>query len=198
MKSNSKRRTKTVATLRQEKQDALPLEKLRDILHYNPATGVFVWKQTMNPAAVAGQVAGCITHASPYINFNIGDKLYQGHRLAWFYVHGVWPEHDIRHINKNGHDNRIANLKEITNAQIVLSFPLRRNNTSGYKGVSFHKKTRRWLASLHTKERWLYLGLFDTKEEAYEAYCKAGSQMYGPDFVPRKSVRDSRTQTGPR
>ncbi len=180
------RRTKTVAMLQQEKQDALPLWRLREILDYDPATGVFRWKETMNSQAMAGQVAGCMSHPSPFVQFNIGDKNYHGHRLAWFYVHGVWPEHDIRHVNDNGRDNRIANLKEATNQQIILSFPLRRNNTSGYKGVSFHKKTRRWRASLHTKEKWIHLGLFDTKEEAYEAYCEAGRQTFGADFVPRK------------
>jgi HNH endonuclease/AP2 domain len=180
-----KKRRKTKATLQREKQAALPLKRLREILDYNPATGVFVWKQTMNVTARAGQVAGSV-NVWGYVQIKIGGKNYQGHRLAWFYVHGVWPEHEIRHVNDNRQDNRIANLKEITGLQIVLSHPLRRDNTSGYKGVTFCRTTGRWQAILFANGKRAHLGRFDTKEEAYKAYCEAGRKRYGDDFIPRE------------
>ena len=67
MKVDPKKQRKSFAVLQQEKQDALPLDRLRAILDYNPETGVFVWKQTMNRAVKVGQIAGSISPASPYV-----------------------------------------------------------------------------------------------------------------------------------
>lgn len=101
-----------MAKANQDKERALSLALLRSCLAYDPDTGVFTRLKTdnPNPAAVVGGVAG---HVQPhgYRHIRVGDHRYLAHRLAWFYVYGVWPADEIDHINRDRDDNRISNLR---------------------------------------------------------------------------------------
>ena len=108
-----------------------------------------------------------------YIPIRINDKLYKGHRLAWFYVHGVWPKEQIDHINGERDDNRIANLRECNNSQNSQNQRLPRiHNTSGYLGVSWNKKACKFYANIRINGKLKFLGSFDSAELAHNEYLK--------------------------
>ena len=94
--------------------DSITADELRSILHYNPLTGVFTRIRSAHPHRV-GVVVGSVSHG--YILIGLLGKRYRAHRLAWLYVYGTWPKHDIDHINRNRSDNRICNLRDVTRQQ---------------------------------------------------------------------------------
>jgi hypothetical protein len=156
----------------------LDAERLREILSYNPETGVFTWKIARGVNGGIGEVAGSI-NAKGYLIIAISGRGYRAHRLAWLYVFDAWPENDIDHINRNKTDNRIANLRAATRAQNIWNTRVRCNSSSGIKGVWFDKKYGLWAAqiTMHRKKKWL--GRFVTIEEASKAYSNAASMMHG-------------------
>jgi hypothetical protein len=85
----------------------------------------------------------------------------------------------IDHINGNTLDNRKANLRICTRAENNCNIKRRKNNTSGYKGVSFDKRKKKWSAYISKNYKHYFLGYFVTPEEAYIAYCKASKKYHG-------------------
>lgn len=148
----------------------LTAERLRELLHYDPETGVFTWRVYRGGRAKAGSIAGCrIT--SGYLHCSIDKKLYYMHRLAWMYVHGEMPPDMIDHINHVKDDNRIVNLRladmslNKQNQKIALS-----NSSSGLLGVHYHKG---WRAKITINGKQISLGRFNSAESAHEAYVEA-------------------------
>ena len=88
----------------------------------------------------------------------------------------------VDHINGNKLDNRRENLRLCTNAQNCQNQTKRKTNTSGYKGVCFHKKTNKWTAAISVNYKRIYLGLFNTAAEAGKAYSEA-AKKYHKDFT---------------
>jgi hypothetical protein len=175
----------------------LTAEQLRSVLHYDPDTGLFRWKEGIEHWR-AGLPAGTKTRTSrgreslvigigttsrgiqyrPYIQLGIEKRVYHAHRLAWLYVYGEWPHRDIDHINGDATDNRIINLRLATASQNAMNRRLRRDNTSGIKGVSWNKKSGQWLAHIGYGGKILHLGLYDTIEEAKVARLKAAKTLH--------------------
>ena len=146
--------------------------RLREILNYDPDTGVFTWIVKPNKSLSAGRQAGCISRG--YRKIHIDNKNYQAHRLAWLYVYGELPQQMLDHINGNGLDNRISNLREATTKQNAENiYGPQSNNTSGYLGVHWIPHKRKWRSRIMNNGKKLSLGYFFTKEEAYEAYIVA-------------------------
>lgn len=153
--------------------------RLKEVLHYDARTGVFVWRQ---PAGrwgriPAGTVAGNISH--PGICIRIDGKLYLAHRLVWLYVFGRWPDDQIDHRDLDRTNNALLNLREANNSQNQGNQPLDKTNKSGYKGVSWSKSCNKWLANISIDNKSKYLGLFDTPEDAHAAYVAAASAHFG-------------------
>ncbi len=155
----------------------ITLEYLKSIVDYDPETGIFRWRVKRSNVP-AGTVVGKGGKAW-YKQAGIDGKLYLLHRLAWFYMHGVWPANDIDHINGDRHDNRIANLREATRAQNLLNKGKRANNTSGYKGVTWNKRRQKWVAQIARGGEHYGLGYFASAEEAYAAYVAAAARLHG-------------------
>jgi HNH endonuclease len=124
-------------------------ERLRELLHYDPNTGEFRWRMAKK-GTYAGAVAGRYnTDGDGYRQIGINRRLYKKHRLAWFYMTGAWPRHEIDHINGDRGDNRFCNLREATASENRRNMRKRVNNTSGYKGVSLDAERERasqWMA----------------------------------------------------
>lgn len=149
-------------------------ERLRELIAYDPITGVFQWKVDRGFTARAGRVAGCLHQ--DYWRIKIDYQPYQAHQLAWLYVHGVWPTYEIDHLNEVKTDNRIVNLADKTRSQNMhnISGP-RRTNTTGFRGVK--AKGHRWQARICIDGKPCHLGTFNTPEKAYEAYLAARSTL---------------------
>lgn len=150
-------------------------EKLVEILEYNPKTGEFIWKSVPKRRDLVGAVAGGRRTIHGYCCIKIDGKLYAAHHLAWFYFYKKWPNLVLDHINGDGADNRISNLREATRAQNGWNQKIRSTNTSGYKGVSFEKETGRWTASILGRR----IGRFNSPETAYAAYVKRARELFG-------------------
>lgn len=152
-------------------------EELKKQLHYDPETGVFTWairKHKVKFGAVAGR-----TKPKGYVEIRVNLFSYQAHRLAWLYVHGEWPEGLIDHINRNPSDNRIANLRVATYRQNFRNVPVSARSSTGVKGVSPHSKSGKYRAAIRIEGKRLWLGLFNTIDEAAAAYEAAAKAHHG-------------------
>jgi hypothetical protein len=167
-------------------------ERLKEVLHYDGESGIFTWKPRplsdfANERAFKvfkirfeGKPAGCIKNKTrsekKYLVIGIDYVLYRAHRLAWFYMNGIMPEDDaIDHINGNGLDNRIENLRDgINNSR---NMRLMKTNSSGVSGVNWSKSKGKWRARIHDGKE-LHLGYFDDFDSAVAAR-KAAELSFG-------------------
>jgi hypothetical protein len=153
----------------------LTQEIIRSLVHYNPDTGDVVWleRSELNaPQMVhyakwnnrnAGKIVGTIHHG--YICAPIFGKKYKVHRLIWLYVHGQFPADQIDHINHISDDNRLCNLRAVTNSQNQKNRSKNSNNKSGHNGVYRHK-CGKWVVKLHSKGKHNYAGIYTDLDEA--------------------------------
>ena len=146
----------------------LTQQQVQDLLHYDPATGFFVWRVKPCKNLPAGTLAGS-TNDEGYRVLRLGGKLQKAHRVAWLYVHGEWPSMCIDHINGIRGDNRIANLRCVTHrANMENQRSAHANSTTRLLGVS--KRGERYVARIRMDGQLRYLGTFATGEEASLAY----------------------------
>lgn len=155
------------------------IEKLNELLRYEPETGLIYWRVSRKGGrATAGAVAGYMT-CRGYIKITVGGKCLLAHRVAFALTRGSWPENEIDHINGIKSDNRIINLREATKRQNEANKGVSKNSCTGLKGVSFRKSRNKFVARISNGEKRRFLGLFDTAQDAHEAYCKAAKEMHG-------------------
>ena len=150
--------------------------RLRELVKYDPETGLLTWLQHRWPRYI-GTVATMRANTG-YIVLNLDRKLYSVHRLAWLYVHGEWPNHEIDHINGNRGDNRLCNLRDVPRSHNNQN--RRRpgvNNTSGYLGVT-KSESGKWRSMIKANGKRIYLGTHSTPELAYQAYVDAKRQLH--------------------
>mgnify|MGYP001607389399 CR=1 FL=1 len=101
------------------KEGKLDAELLREQLSYDLVTGFFIWNEDRgNPQARSGMQAGTVL-ATGYRVIRVGGYRYLAHRLAWFYVHGIWPQGEIDHVNFQKDDNRLSNLRDVSRTKNV-------------------------------------------------------------------------------
>lgn len=155
----------------------LTAERLREVLIYNPETGIFTWLVRARPGAEAGDVAGCIDRLG-YRRIAIDGGQYKAHRLAWLYVCGAFPANGMDHINGDPADNRICNLREATQGENNQNTKSYRNSSSKYLGVSWHTLKKKWQAQITVNGKQHYLGYFANEEEAHSAYCAAKTELH--------------------
>lgn len=145
--------------------------RLKELLDYDPDTGVFRWR-IHKPPIILGKEAGNKSTIG-YMRINVDVKSYYSHRLAWLYMYGHLPENEIDHINHNRSDNRIANLREVTHSQNHRNQSLQKSNTSGVVGVCWVRSKGKWLAQITAKGKHMYLGIFESFGDAVAARKKA-------------------------
>ena len=169
----------------------LTAEIVRQLLDYDPATGIFRWRYREGGypqwnARFAGKIAGSITKLTwtdcQYVTIRLLGKPYMAHCLAWLHVTGEWCDRDIDHKDGDGTRNAWSNLRPATKAQNLQNRGKNKNNTSGYKGVWYSKSKRRWCAEITADGLRKRLGWFATPEAAAGAYARAAEQLHG-DFA---------------
>lgn len=151
-------------------------EKCLEKLRYDAETGLLTWVSNGTRGVKSGDVAG-YKMKDGYILLSVAGKRVLAHRVAWLFAYGDFPEGNLDHINRDRADNRICNLRNAAPAQNAQNRAKNRLNTSGYKGVTWHKRDKKWQAGLTLNGKTVHLGLYDTAEAAYEAY-KAGSKKH--------------------
>jgi len=152
--------------------------RLRELLDYDPTTGIFVRKVKSNKNTIIGSIAGGINISNGYAYIRVDKKRYRAHRLAWLYMFGVFPKNEIDHINHIKLDNRISNLREATSLDNSRNSSRRKSNTSGTTGVSWYSKTNKWVARIKINGKNIYLGYFKEKKDAIRAR-KIAENKYG-------------------
>lgn len=140
------------------KRNQLTQKELKKMLHYNPDTGVFIWK-CARPHANIGDVAG---HAEPnsYHTISVFNVSYKAHRLAWLYMKGYLPKNiDIDHKDQIPWHNWWDNLRLASRQCNMRNCGNRKDNKSGVKGVIKHGKNK-WLAGIRVNGKSIHLGLY--------------------------------------
>lgn len=149
----------------------LTAQRLRELLHYDPETGVFTWlvRRHKNPA---GMTAGT-PDKDGYIQIGIDRHCHKGHQLAWLYMYGDWPTQQVDHRDRVRSNNQLLNLRLATpgqngqNRSVAL-----RNNKTGVLGVSPNGRGK-FVANIGVDGRAIYLGTFATVADAAEARSRA-------------------------
>jgi len=163
-----------------EKEALLSHEELLRILDYDTLSGIFRWKISGNGRKI-GDIAGSIGNGR--LSININKLSYYANRLAWFYLYNKWPSFIIDHININPLDNRIVNLRDIS----------QKNNTENtnnrkckiYKsitGVYYDKNYDKWNVRIQVNNISTYFGSFDTRQEA-ESECIILKKIHYKGFI---------------
>jgi len=143
------------------------------LLDYNLETGDFVWIKQNSPVAQVGALAGSVNKLKGYRFIGVNKKKYLAHRLAWLYVYGEWPENQIDHINHIKTDNRISNLRDVTNEINQKNSYLNENSSSGINGVCWNKRKGRWSVRVSIEKKRKFVGYYETIFDAAAAYIKA-------------------------
>jgi hypothetical protein len=156
----------------------ITIERLREVLDYDPETGNLIWRVRLNSRAPVGAIAGCICKHRGYRVMSVDKRFYPVHRLIWLHVHGVWPANEIDHVNGIKHDNRISNLREATHAQNCRNIAPKKSK-SGAKGVRYNELARKWQARIVYDHKEISLGYFHAKDAAIAAREAAELQYFG-------------------
>lgn len=147
----------------------LTQERLKELLSYDPETGVFIWVKPTSNRAKAGSVAGCLKRNDSYSQIQIDKKLYLAHKLVFLYVYGELPSREIDHINRVKHDNRLSNLRFCSRSENNQNTKIRSDNTSGAKGVSWSTFYKKWHAYIKVNGKRTHCGYFERFDDAVAA-----------------------------
>ena len=159
------------------KQKKLTQKRLHEVLDYDQKTGFFTWKVSLTNSVPAGSRAHNVMPPRGYIRIGVDGEIFLAHRLAWFYVHGEWPDL-LDHIDRNTSNNRLSNLRRATQSQNHQNQGLSKRNTSGVKGVSWDKARVKWKLHIAAGNKKKQIR-FDTKEQAIAARKDAEDKYFG-------------------
>ena len=157
--------------------DADLLRRMKLRLEYDPETGLF---RAAKGSRQGGNFGGQPGYKNPkgYHVLSVYGKAYKAHRLAWFYVYGVWPEGQIDHINGNRTDNRICNLRDVPQGvNMQNQRKAMRHSKSGLLGVTTTRKGT-FVSAIKKNDKCTYLGTFPTPELAHAAYIAAKRKLH--------------------
>ncbi len=156
-------------------------DRLKELLHYDPKTGLFTWVAKPNTRSNRIKIGGKAgsEKGNGYIQIQIDGKNYLAQRLAWLYVTGSFPDGDIDHADGNPGNNVFENLRSTSRAQNIQNQRRsHKRNSAGLLGVHFRKDTKKYTAYITTDRARKSLGCFDTAEAAHSAYLKAKRELH--------------------
>jgi hypothetical protein len=158
--------------------------RLKELLHYDPETGVFTYaagSKSSNRRIVVGSRAGSLRNDG-YREITFSRVKYRESRLAWLYMTGEHPTVLIDHENHVTDDNSWKNLRPATFAQNMHNKRIQKNNTSGVKGVAWYEPTKKWSAHMTHEGKTRYLGYFEDIEAAKQ-FMQMFRAMFHGEFA---------------
>ena len=158
--------------------------RLRELLDYDPATGVFRWRESRG-GVKAGKEAGAATRPDRYRLIMIDYRNYHAGRLAFLWMTGAWPDSCVDHINRNPADNRWCNLRPASVQENNCNSKVQSNNRLGVAGVYYRKNLSNnpYEVRISKDGKYIWIGQFPTLEEAVAARQKAEREVFG-EFAP--------------
>lgn len=167
------------------RKPALTQARLKEVLHYEPKTGVFTWITNVicgkgRAIVKAGDIAGgvVVKRGASYLMIGVDGGRYLAHRLAFLYMEGEMPSL-VDHEDTCGLNNSWGNIRPATTSQNNSNTRVSKNNKTGIKGVMRDKHGKKWVAQIKPNGKSTHLGTFETKEEASAAYAKAAKEIFG-------------------
>jgi hypothetical protein len=154
-------------------------EYLKELFAYD--NGNLIWKIKKSNNTKVNSLAGSLKtcKGKKYWSICVDNKHFGAHRLIYCWHHGCMPENEIDHIDGNGLNNKIENLREATRIENAKNLQKYSRNTSGTTGVSFHKETNKWVAYIQVNKKMMYLGEYkeikdaiDVRKNAEKTYFK--------------------------
>ena len=139
--------------------------QLKELLNYNPETGIFTWNINVRYDVKPGAVAGC-KNKEGYTVIKIHNKSYKAHRLAFLYMEGYLPENQVDHIDRDRKNNKWCNLRHVSRSCNIKNSKIRADNLSGVTGVSWHKRIQKWISRISVNEKRICLGYYKSFKDA--------------------------------
>ncbi len=161
----------------------LTAERLREIVSYDPQTGEFT--RIGRCGVKDGLRGGGVNKDTGYHTIRIDGHRYPAHRIAWLYMTGAFPDQHIDHKDGDKANNRFNNLRQATRAENAQNYPARSSNTSGLRGVSWHRAQAKFQARIMVNRKQHSLGYFGDPIEAHKAYLEAKSRLHTFQPIPR-------------
>jgi hypothetical protein len=177
---------------------------IRELLVYNMESGTLTWKTRPRHhfksdkmfkqwnTQFAGKPAGHVSKSSGYVMIGIDNKDYVASRIIWILVMGRAPNDRVDHKDRDKTNNAWLNLREASPSENGTNAKVRKHNTTGYTGVTIsrYKDLVRYSANMSVDKKRIYLGTFDTPEEARDEYIRA-SRAYRGEFAADKTTKVS-------
>ena len=156
----------------------IPAERLRELFDYDAASGVVKWRVRKANCIHVGDVVGW-EDSNGYLKVTIDGLHYFVHNVIWAWTTGKWPIATVDHENLIKRDNRWLNLREATHSENCENRPVRSDNKTGLKGVTWRADASRWQARIVVNGKRRSLGMFDDKGQAHAAYAAAAMRHHG-------------------
>jgi hypothetical protein len=155
-------------------------ERLKELLSYDPETGLWTWIVDRGPRAHAGNIARSKT-SQGYSRIKIDGLDYSSAPLAFLYMTGKWQTDQVDHIDRDRGNNRWANLRLVTSSKNNANRSTRCDNRLGVKGVTYYGRllSKPYCTRIKTDGKTKNLGYFATIEEASAAYIDAANRQFG-------------------
>lgn len=152
-------------------------QRVRELFEYSIPHQGLVWKVSRSKAK-AGSLAGA-EDKDGYLVIGLDGQRYKAHRLVFLFHYGRVPAGQLDHVDCNKKNNLIENLREADGSQNRCNVRLQRVNSTGFKGVNYNKRARKYRAIIKARGMTRFLGYFDDPREAHAAYCSAAVEMHG-------------------
>ena len=161
----------------------ISVERARELLDYNPKTGILTWKADRGGGIHKGDIIEGISNRG-YKVVRIDGVRYQAHRLAWLIHSGTFPQGQIDHINGVKTDNRLSNIRDVSHRENTQNRAIHRKGK--LTGATLDKRGNRrkcWISQAKVNRKTVFIGMFFTKEEAHEAYMNFITNLNEPHTI---------------
>lgn len=155
--------------------------RLKEVLLYDPLTGIFIWKENRGTNKCKGLIAGTKNHPHGYIYIRLDGKNYKASRLAWLYMEGYYPEMIIEHKDRNRANDKWNNLRHVSQRCNLRNGSKRSTNKTGVIGVCWDKSKKSWHAQITVSYKNIWIGRFKLFHDAVKARWAAEKKYCFPD-----------------
>ena len=180
----------------------LTKERLLEVLEFDESISRFRWRERAGDkrfnnrfaGKLAGSVTRCPTPGLFYRRVHLDEVQYKEHRLVWLYWHGELPKFGLDHLNGDGLDNRIENLRLDSDGVNTRNMAKNVRNTSGYANVSWREDRQKWQVYAQSKTSSIHGGYF-APDELDKAVLKAAELREKLGFSPSHGLTREERKT---